>query len=120
MFVVTLVFAGLLALSLIRIDPATTQWIGLVAVTLALLLFFWSLFGTLLLAHRSANWRRRKKNLGLAVSLRQASFFSILAVTALYLQKFDLLTWWNIGIMVAIVVLLEIFFIGKEKEAAVH
>ena len=111
MFIITLVFAGLLGLSLIRIDPRTTQWIGLVAVTGALLLFFWSLFGTLLLAHRT--WR--KKNWGAAVSLRQASFFSILAVTALYLQKFDLLTWWNIGIMIAIVALLEIFFIGKER-----
>lgn len=114
MFVITLVFAGLLGLSLVRIDPRTTQWIGLIAVTLSLLLFFWSLFGTLLLAHRS--WR--KKNLGLSVSLRQASFLSILLVAALYLQKFELLTWWNIGIMVAIVVLVEIFFIGKEREGA--
>src|SRR3989338_1428526 len=93
MLVVTIIFTGLLAISLIKIDPRTTQWIGFVAVTLSLLLFFWSLFGTLLLAHRA--WR--KKNLGAAVSLRQASFFSILVVVALYLQKFDLLSWWNIG-----------------------
>ena len=112
MFAVTLVFAGLLALGLLKIDPRATQWIGFVAVTAALLLFFWSLFGALLLGHRT--WR--KKNLGVIVSLRQASFFSILVVVALYLQKFDLLSWWNIGIMVAIVALLEIYFIGKERE----
>lgn len=116
MLVITLVFAGLLGLSLIKIDPSTTRWTGFVAVTGALLLFFWSLFGTILLAHRT--WR--KKNKTAAFCLRQASFFSILVVLAMYLQRFGLLTWWNIGIMVGIVVLLEIFFIGKEDEAAVH
>lgn len=111
MVVITIVFAILLFLSLSKIDPITTQWIGFAAITAALLFFFWGLLGTLLLAHRV--WR--KKNRAVAVSLRQASFFSLLVVLALYLQRFELLTWWNVGLLVIIAVLLEIFFISREE-----
>lgn len=102
--------AVVLLLGLTRLNPRTTHWLGLVFITAALFLFFWSLLGTLLLAHRS--WR--KKNRAAAASLRQASFFSIAITLALYLARFDLLTWWNIIILVAILVFLEIFFMGRE------
>lgn len=111
MVVSTVVFALLLVLGLSKIDPITTQWIGFAAITAALLLFFWGLLGTLLLSHRA--WR--KKNRAVAVSLRQATFFSLLIVLALYLQRFELLTWWNVAVLVGIAVLLEIFFISREE-----
>lgn len=111
MVVATIACAGLLFLSISKIDPQTTLWIGFVGITVALLLFFWSLLGTLLLSHRV--WR--KKNNPIAISLRQASFFSILMVIALYLQRFSLLTWWNIFLLIGFAVLLELFFISNEE-----
>lgn len=111
MVATTIVFGALLVLGLSKIDPLTAQWIGFAAITAALLLFFWGLLGTLLLSHRV--WR--KKNRPAALSLRQASFFSLLIVLALYLQRFELLTWWNVGVLVVMAVLLEIFFISREE-----
>lgn len=111
MVVSLVIFSALLLLGLTRIDPRTTEWLGFAGVTTAMLVFMWSLIGTLLLAHRV--WRR--KNKPVAMSLRQASFFSILVVLALYLQRFELLTWWNVGLLVGIAVLLEMFFIGREE-----
>ena len=111
MFLTTLIFAGLLFMGLQRIDPRTAQWTGFVVITLALLLFLWGLIGTLMLAAR----RIRKKDRPIAVSLRQASFLSIIVVLALYLQRFELLTWWNVAILIIVVVLIEVFFIGKEE-----
>ncbi|MDP1709310.1 MAG: hypothetical protein Q8L21_00275 [Candidatus Komeilibacteria bacterium] len=111
MAVATIACAGLLFLSISKIDPRTTLWLGFVSITAALLLFFWSLLGTLLLSHRV--WR--KKNKPVAISLRQASFFSILIVLALYLQRFELLTWWNIVLLISVAVLLELFFISNEE-----
>lgn len=101
----------LLFWGLSKIDPTTTHWLGLAAMTAALLLFFWGFLGTLLLSHRA--WR--KKNRAVALSLRQASFFSLLIVLALYLQRFELLTWWNVLVLVGMAVLLEIFFISREE-----
>ena len=107
----TVVFAGVLFLGLSKIDPRGASSIIFAGITAAMLLFFLGLFLTLLLSHRT--WRR--KNRPLAMSLRQASIFSILVVLALYMQRFDLLTWWDIVIMVGVAVLLELFFIGNEE-----
>jgi len=111
LMIVTVIFAGLLFLGLSKVDPRGANTMAFAGITIAMLLFVWGLLGTLLLSHRA--WRR--KNRPLAMSLRQASIFSILVVLALYMQRFELLTWWNIGIMVAVAVLLELFFIGNEE-----
>lgn len=111
MFLTTLIFAGILFLGLTRVDPQTAQLTGFVFVTASLFLFLWGLLGTLMLAAR----RIRKKDRSVAVSLRQASFLSIVVVLALYLSRFELLTWWNAGVLVLAVVLIEVFFIGKEE-----
>ncbi|MBI2050892.1 MAG: hypothetical protein HYT31_03720 [Parcubacteria group bacterium] len=111
MLVTTLVFAGLLFFGLTNVDPRSAAWTGFVFVTASLFLFLWGLLGTLMLATR----RLRKKDRPVAVSLRQASFLSIVVVLALYLSRFELLTWWNAGILIIAVVLIEVFFIGKEE-----
>jgi len=111
MLITTLVFAGLLFFGLTTVDPRTSQLTGFVFVTASLLLFLWGLLGTLMLAVRHI----RKKDRPLAVSLRQASFLSTVVVLALYLSRFELLTWWNAAILVVAVVLIEVFFIGKEE-----
>jgi len=111
MIITTLIFALILFLGLTKIDPRTTQWTGFLFITVALLLFFWALIGTLMLSVR----RLYKKDRSVAVSLRQASFLSIVVVLALYLQRFELLTWWNVAILIILVVLIEVFFIGKEE-----
>lgn len=111
MAITTVVFAALLVLGLMNIDPRTSQWLGFAAITLALFLFVWALVGTVLLAHKAI----RKKDRPAAVSLRQASFLSAVVVLALYLSRFDLLTWWNVAVLVALVVLLEVYYIGKEE-----
>jgi len=107
----TIIFAGILFMGLTRVDPRTAQWTGFVFITFALLLFLWGLIGTILLSAR----RLYKRDKSAAVSLRQASFLSIVVVLALYLQRFELLTWWNVGILIILVVLIEVFFIGKEE-----
>lgn len=111
-FTILAVFSGIvLFLGLTGLNPRTTHWLGLVFITVALFLFFWGLLGTVLLAHRA--WR--KKNRAAAASLRQASFFSIAIVLALYLARFNLLTWWNVVILVGILTFFEVFFMGKEQ-----
>ena len=111
MVITTAVFAGLLFWGITSVNPRTSQWTGFVVVTVALLLFLWGLIGTIMLAHRTL----RKKDRPVAVTLRQASFLSAVVVVALYLQRFNLLTWWNVIILIALVVLIEVFFIGKEE-----
>ena len=111
MIITTAIFAVLLFMGLTQIDPRTAQWTGFVAITIALILFIWGLIGTFLLAHRSF----RKKDRPVAVTMRQASFLSLVVVLALYLQRFELLTWWNVLVLIALVVLIEVFFIGKEE-----
>ncbi len=111
MVVTTVLFAALLMLGLLNVDPRTAHWLSFTLVTLSLLLFLWGLLGTTLLAARTF----RKKDRPVAVSLRQASFLSLVMVLALYLQRFSLLTWWNVAILVILVVLIEVFFIGKEE-----
>ena len=112
MLLTAVIFAGLLLFGLMKVDPRTAQWTGFVFITATLLLFLWALLGTLMLSGR----RLYKRDRPAAVSLRQASFLSIAVVLALYLQRFELLTWWNICILIVLVVLIEIFFIGKEEE----
>jgi len=107
----TVVLAILLFFGLSKVDPRHASVPAFAGITIAMLLFFWGLLGTLLLSHRA--WRR--KNKPLAMSLRQASIFSSLMVVALYMQRFELLTWWNIALMVGVAVLLELFFIGNEE-----
>jgi len=111
MFITTIIFAGLLLVGLMKVDPRTAQWTGFVFITIALALFLWALLGTLMLSGR----RLYKRDRSAAVSLRQASFLSITVVLALYLQRFELLTWWNVLILIVIVVMIEVFFIGKEE-----
>jgi len=111
MIITTLIFAVVLFIGLTKIDPRTAQWTGFFFITFALLLFLWGLIGTLMLCVR----RLYKRDRSVAVSLRQASFLSIIVVLALYLQRFELLTWWNVGILILLVVLIEVFFIGKEE-----
>lgn len=111
MIITTIVFAGLLLFGLTKVDPRTAQWTGFVFITIALLLFLWGLLGTLMLSVR----RLYKRDRSIAVSLRQASFLSITVVLAIYLQRFELLTWWNVVILIVLVVLIEVFFIGKEE-----
>jgi uncharacterized membrane protein len=111
MSIITLIFFIFFLIGITRIDPRTAQLIGFVSVTVALLLFLWGFIGTFMLAQKTI----RKKDFKVAVSLRQASFLSFVIVFALYLSRFDLLTWWNIFILIGIVAFLEVYFIGKEE-----
>jgi Ca2+/Na+ antiporter len=111
MIITTAIFAALLFMGLSSVDPRTAQWTGFVVVTIALILFAWGLIGTLMLAHKTF----RKKDRSMAVIMRQASFLSLVVVLAMYLQRFELLTWWNVVVLIALVVLIEVFFIGKEE-----
>lgn len=110
MIITTFIFACVLLVALGNINPRTAQWTGFVLVTASIFLFVASFIGTFLLSLR----RIRKKDKPLARSLRQASFFSIAVIVALYLQRFDLLSWWNMALLVGLVILIEIFFISKE------
>jgi hypothetical protein len=47
-----------------------------------------------------------------AVSFRQAIMLSLLAIGVLFLQSHSMLSWWNAALMVAVLTVLESFFIS--------
>ncbi len=97
-----------------NIDPRTARWIGFVLVTFFIFLFMWSASGFFLILL----CRAISKRSCVGVSLRRALFFSLAVVSGLYLQRFELLGWWNIALIVFLVIFIEIFFVSKEDEGA--
>lgn len=99
-----------LYLSLMRLDPRSASWMGLIFLIIVLWLFSASFLSLFLLAARAI----RKKNISPTVALRQAGLFSTAIIVALYLARFNLLTWLNTFLLIGILILLEIYFLGRD------
>lgn len=102
-------------LVIFRIDPIEAGALGFIFFYFSLAL---SLVGTLSLIGllvRRILYPDELMFRQVAISFRQAVFFAILIIGALFLQSQRLLTWWNIIILIAALSILEFLFISFKK-----
>lgn len=107
-----------LALVLALIDPLQASWFGMC-------LFYTSLFlglaGTLTLFGYfvQSSTGRSGRVRATQVATRQGILFSVLLVSTLWLQANRLLSWFNVGLLVALLTLLEFSFISRRPSSRV-
>ena len=111
----TTVCWGIFLLMLNLIDPTSTNWLGF-------LLFYISLFlalsGTAALIGfliRFVALRRELAFYAVATAFRQSFLFALFIVISLILLSFNLFTWLNIGLLLIIFAILELFIASYKK-----
>ncbi len=89
--------------------------------TLSLFLFYTSLFMALvgtftLLIYTIRLWLNKKEiyNTHLNTSLRQGALLSLMIIIDLVFQRLRVLTWWDGILLLAIIILLEFYFSGRD------
>jgi len=99
----------------INIDPTTSEMFGF-------LLFYMCLFCALLGSFFLATfvWRKifNKNSIEYQIvgtSFRQSFSFGILVILMLMLKSHDLLTWWNMLMVIAGLTLIEFFFLSFKR-----
>lgn len=104
------------ALIVIYIDPNETNLIGF---SLFYLSLFFCLTGLLALIGFYARKKIFMKNEAefskIEITFRQGFFLSLIFVGILFLQSFRMLYWWNALIFVAVIIFLELYFLGKNN-----
>jgi len=96
-------------------NPYHSNWLGFGFFYLSL---FVSLVGTFSIFGFLIRWVFKRQDIiykQINVSSRQAIIFSLLIIISLIMQSQRLMTWWNFLILLALVSLLEIFFISFKK-----
>jgi len=98
-------------------DPVLAGWPAFLFFYLSLI---FSLIGTFsLIGYLLRSWFTRASDIPPAkqirIATRQSLWLSLVAVMALILQSQRLLTWWNLSILVALAVAMEMFFISHKK-----
>jgi len=117
MIVTTLISWGVWAMVIFSIDPYKTDTLGLAFFYLS---FFLSLVGTISIIGSVLRKIVIKGELlfrQVIVSFRQSVLFSILIITALFLQSNSILTWWSILFLVGALSVAELFAISKKRTA---
>lgn len=113
MLVATLVSWGGFGFVLFFVDP-DSSWLSLLVFYLTLAL---SLIGTLTLLGyrvRQAASRGEESYDNLGVSLRQGILLTLGLIGVLFLQSLRLLNWWDGGLLVGFLILLEFFFLSRK------
>jgi len=103
------------ALVLLQIDPTANGIGGLFIFYLCL---FFALCGTFFLISFGIRKIFNRSDLEyriVATSFRQSFFFALLINGVLFLQSKNLLTWWNIILLVLGLSILEFFFLSYKK-----
>ena len=104
--------------TLFFIDPTMVGGLGLslfyISLTLALVGSFF-LVGN---SFRKTFFRNMSAPRRASTSFRQSVFFSILLVTSAILQSFNLTTWWNIGLLIVLLVMIEFFFMSRQRQVS--
>lgn len=103
-------------LVLFFINPETTGSLGFVLFYTSL---FFALAGTLAILSyffRLIFTRRYTRTEDVQISFRQAIFFSIVIIGALFLQANNLMTWLNTLLLVMLVTLIEFLVLSLKKE----
>lgn len=106
---------GAFYLVVMYLNPNTAGNLGLLFFYLAL---FLSISGTLtLLGFGWRFWRHRDEVLfrQVTISFRQGALLAFMAVGALFLQANALLTWWNLGLLIVGLTLLEFFLLTGRR-----
>ncbi len=102
-------------LVLTYLNPETTGQTGLIFFYASL---FLSLAGTItLLGFGWRYWRHRDDILfrHVSISFRQGILLSLAVVISLWLQANNLLTWWNLSLLVVGLTLLEFFWLSVRR-----
>ena len=112
MIIATLFSWAAFCIVLYSVDPFSTVTLGFILFYLSL---FFALVGTLSLLGFLIRYIFNKEEFitqQVIVSFRQAIWFGILIVVGLYLQSQNLVAWWNLLILLAILVFIEYCFIS--------
>lgn len=115
MLIGTCVAWGACYLVVLYLNPNTAGNIGLLFFYLSL---FLSISGTLtLIGFGWRYWRHSDEVLFLQVtiSFRQGALLAFMVVGALFLQANSLLTWWNLGLLIIGLTLLEFFWLSGRR-----
>lgn len=97
------------------INPIEVGWLAFVFFYVSLT---FALIGSFSLLGILVRWLRHQDELvykQMNIASRQSLLFTFLIVFALILQSGRYLTWWNLLILVALAVCVEIFFISYKK-----
>lgn len=111
----TLVSWGALALVVTYLNPETAGATGMLFFYLSL---FLGLSGTMTLVGFSWRyWRHRDEVLfrHVSISFRQGVLLALAVVIALWLKVNNLLTWWNLSLLVVGLTLLEFFWLSVRR-----
>ncbi|MBP6942999.1 MAG: hypothetical protein KBB55_03065 [Candidatus Buchananbacteria bacterium] len=97
------------------IDPATSSLFGFFLFYLSL---FFALYGSFFLL--TFAWRRLFTKFVfeytiVGTSFRQSFFFAVLIILMLMLQSRDFLTWWNTGLLIIALTLIEFFILSARQ-----
>lgn len=118
-YIFLLVFSTILSLFsfflvVAKINPENTNFIGFLIFYLTL---FFALSGILSLFMICMRWIFIKNLVfftNIKISLRQAILFSTTIVSFLLLKSIDVLRWWNIILIIGIVVGVELFSVSRK------
>ncbi|MFH1456730.1 MAG: hypothetical protein ABIF17_01290 [Patescibacteria group bacterium] len=116
MILATLLCWGALVLVVFFVDPETTGWMGILIFYLA---GFFAIVGTASVGGfiaRRIFVRREHTFLQVKNSFRQAVWFGVLVVSSLFLQSKNLIAWWNLVVLILILVFLETIWVVFSKE----
>ena len=97
------------------VDPTATNWLGFLLFYLAL---FASLSGVIAIIGFLFRFVAKKKELAfnsVKVAFRQSFLFSLFIILLLILKSADLFNWLNLGLLVIIFSILELFLISYKK-----
>lgn len=104
-------------LVILNVDPVAAAWWGFALFYVTL---FLAIFGSLSLAAfavRALFSSRVSRARGwFAVSLRQAFLWTSALIIALLLQAERLLTWWMLGLVIIVFILIESFIVGMQTK----
>lgn len=113
--IATLVCWAAWVMILFQVNPLETNFLGFMIFYLSL---FFALLGTFFLI--SFGFRKLINKFSLeykivGTSFRQSFFFALLVVAFLFLQGNDLLTWWNMILLIVGIAVLEFFFLSARR-----
>ncbi|NCB21004.1 MAG: hypothetical protein EOM88_03750 [Clostridia bacterium] len=115
MSTLTLLCWGAFVAMLNIIDPNTTNWLGFILFYLSL---FLSLSGTIAIIGFVVRFIALKHSLvfhSVSNAFRQSFLFALFITISLFLLGVDLFTWLNIGLLLIIFIVLELFISSYKK-----
>ncbi|MBU0624769.1 hypothetical protein KKF05_00315 [Patescibacteria group bacterium] len=108
---------GAVILIITMIDPTSSNFVVLAIFYISIFLALTGMFSVLGFISRVFILKKRLLlSRQVAVSFRQAVITALLIVTLLFLQSKAMLTWWNALLIVAIMTVVESFFISVASD----